>query len=284
MRWYYQSKYSLDIMCMEKLDLFHNAYLPITRFILYFGIFLCLLTLAATKVHAASLSSGIATYFSIQGGNISDGDIISFSPKGHIASKTEYDPYVIGVINLHPAVSLISSGPTKTYPVITTGNVFVRVSSVNGNIVKGDLITTSLIPGIGMKATKSGYVLGAALEGYSSKDKHAIGKIAVALDAHFSAGKGAIGSSLFDILNLSRIATYEEPTTVIRYILVAIIVIVTFAAGFFIFEKTVTKGIDAIGRNPLASHIVQLGMAVNILITLAITLGGLFIAYIVLRL
>lgn len=233
---------------------------------------------------AASLASGIATYLSIDSPRVTDATIVSFSPHGHILSNTPYDPFVIGVVNTNPPISLITKGPTTTYPVVTSGNTLVLVSSVNGNIAKGDLITTSTTPGIGMKATKAGYVLGAALESYSSKNPHATGKIAVSLDVHFAAGSGAVGSSLLDILTLSKIATYEEPTTVVKYILVAIIVLVSFGAGFYIFEKTVTKGIDAIGRNPLASHIVQLGMIINILVTLAITFGGLFIAYVVLRL
>lgn len=255
----------------------------IARFII--GIFfISHFFISVFPARAATLSSGIATYLSIQDTQVDDGSIVSFSPKGYLISKKPYDPFIFGVVALHPPVSLVTSGPEKTYPVISSGNTYVRVSSVNGNIAKGDLITTSTTPGVGVKATKSGYVVGAALESYASNNTRAVGKIAVALDVHYFTTKGSVAGSLTDIFNLSQIATYEEPATVVKYLIVALIILISFGAGFFIFEKTVTKGIDAIGRNPLASHIVQLGMAINILITIAITFGGLFIAYLVLRL
>lgn len=50
-------------------------------------------------------------------------------------------------------------------PVIVglAGRLPVKVSTKNGDIAPGDLITTSDIPGIGMKATDPGRVIGKAL-------------------------------------------------------------------------------------------------------------------------
>jgi hypothetical protein len=233
---------------------------------------------------SASVTSGIATYLSLQDNAVHDGDIVSFSPQGYLVSKKPYDPYLFGVVVQHPAVSLLTTASSHTYPVTTSGTVYVRVSTGNGTIAKGDLITSSSVPGVGMKAVKSGYVIGSALESFDAPSSQKVGTIAVALDIHYFTTNGSLGASLTDILNLSKIATYEAPSTVVRYLIAGVIVLISFGAGFFIFEKTVVKSIDAIGRNPLASHIVQLGMVVNILITLGITCGGLFIAYVVLRL
>lgn len=39
----------------------------------------------------------------------------------------------------------------------------MKVTTINGDIASGDFITTSDIPGVGMKATEPGRVIGKAL-------------------------------------------------------------------------------------------------------------------------
>jgi hypothetical protein len=52
----------------------------------------------------------------------------------------------------------------KSETFISKGLAEVLVSNINGSIKKGDPITSSSIPGIGMKATISGVIIGYALE------------------------------------------------------------------------------------------------------------------------
>jgi hypothetical protein len=47
----------------------------------------------------------------------------------------------------------------------------VKVSTKNGDIQPGDYITTSDIPGVGMKATEPGRVIGKALTGLSGTEQ-----------------------------------------------------------------------------------------------------------------
>lgn len=54
------------------------------------------------------------------------------------------------------------------------GRVPVKVSTKNGDIQPGDYITTSDIPGIGMKATDAGRVIGKALTGITGVDSGTI--------------------------------------------------------------------------------------------------------------
>ena len=53
------------------------------------------------------------------------------------------------------------------HQVYILGDGHILVNSENGNIEVGDLITTSSTIGIGMKATKSGIVIGIAQESYN---------------------------------------------------------------------------------------------------------------------
>jgi hypothetical protein len=236
-------------------------------------------------VQAASFTtSGIANYLPILDSSVRDGDIVSFSPQGYSLSHIPYDPLIVGVVTDHPAISLETNGPKKSYPVISNGQVDVLVSDANGAIKKGDAVTTSLQPGIGMKATKSGYVIGAALKDFTPSKPHQTGKIPVTLDSHYLAVKGSIDTSLFDILHLSTIATYEEPLQVFKYVIAAVVLVMSFLFGFLIFSRAVNKGIEALGRNPLAGRMIQLGIVFNTTVTIVIVGAGILIAYLVLRL
>lgn len=52
----------------------------------------------------------------------------------------------------------------KSDLIVTSGLTEVKVNNENGLIKRGDLITSSSVSGVGMKATESGMVLGVALE------------------------------------------------------------------------------------------------------------------------
>lgn len=228
-------------------------------------------------------SFGVANYLPVADNNAKDGAIISSMGGKYVLSNTEYDSHVIGVVSENAAVVFQVEGDTST-PVVSNGNAFVLVSTINGSIKKGDLITTSTTKGIGMKATKSGYVLGSALEDYTNTDTRAVKKINVALNIRYNSFKTNVSRSLSDILNLSAIATTEEPTVVFKYFLAGLILVLAFVIGFFSFGRIANTGIEALGRNPLAARMIQLGIVFNVLITIAIIASGLVMAYFVLRL
>jgi hypothetical protein len=85
----------------------------------------------------------------------------------------------LGIISTSPGVILgLSPGEeaTTTYPVALAGRVPVKVTAENGAIEAGNYITLSNNPGVAMKATEPGNVIGQALEGYSGAS---VGKIMV---------------------------------------------------------------------------------------------------------
>ncbi|MBN1823671.1 MAG: hypothetical protein JW803_05065 [Endomicrobiales bacterium] len=100
------------------------------------------------------------------------GDIVSMSEERGFnvlnveKSKVPYDPKVLGVVSTKPG-QVLGAGE-KGYPIALAGRVPVKVTAENGAIEPGDLITTSSMPGYGMKATqdKRGTVIGKALESH----------------------------------------------------------------------------------------------------------------------
>ncbi len=93
------------------------------------------------------LISYIGTY---QGGNFT-------------ISKEPYSNYLLGVYfdenkteKRDPRYFII--------PIKTKGITYVKYTNENGEIHKGDPVTSSNIPGVAMKATEPGMILGVALE------------------------------------------------------------------------------------------------------------------------
>lgn len=231
-------------------------------------------------------SLGIAMYIPIKDDKVTDGDLISFGTTGYFRTNTAYDQNVVGVVTSSPAVAITSgSDDGKTYAVVPSGNTFVHVSSLGGTIKKGDLLTSSETPGVAIKATRGGFVIGNALEDYSVADPKTVGKIAVNLNVHyFYNTKEGLQRALSDMLNLSALAMTEQPSVMFRYIAAAIVMVSSIIAAFFTFARIAKNGIEALGRNPLAGRLIQIGIIFNVIICIIIVLTGAGVAYLIIRL
>lgn len=245
---------------------------------LYLFIFLFSL---ATGVDAVSL--GFSNYLPITDRQVKNGSIIVSTSKGYSLSRKEYDPNVVGIVSQSSAIVFSGRSSANSYPVVSSGKTNVLVSTINGPIKKGDLISTSSIAGVGMKAVKSGYVLGMALHSYRAKKANKVGTIPLVLNIHYATVNVNVGNKLIDVFRLSSLATYERPLTVFKYFVATLIIFVSFFFGFFIFGRVASKGIEALGRNPLAGKMIQVGIVINVIITVAIVLSGLGLALVILR-
>jgi hypothetical protein len=246
---------------------------------------LIFLSLPLQQAAAATISSiGIANYFPISASHVEDGDIIISNGRGYYLSDGIYDPRVSGVVTTNPAIVLRSNDTKGAYPVVYTGMVNVKVSGVNGNIKRGDYITTSAVPGTGMKATKTGYVIGTADDDVRFAKPNDTQLVTVALNFHFLQLGSPVSSSLLDVFSLSRLAAYEQPLRVFQYVMASIILLASFVFGFLIFAKVVNTGVEALGRNPLAGKMIQLSILFNVILIIVIIMTGVSLAYIVVRL
>jgi hypothetical protein len=227
------------------------------------------------------VSSGIATMVDIKE-NVTQGDIISFTANGYKKSVMAYDPQVFGVITETPQVVLENSLSKNSHPVISMGKVYVKVRTTNGPIKAGDLITTSKVAGVGQKANESGYVLGTAVENYTASDPNETGTIIVILSLGFNTRATTVSSNLIQNLKLALAAPEVSPVNALRYVLAALIVLIGFIFGVGFFGRVSASGVEAIGRNPLASRLILFSMIFHLTLSLVIILVGIAIAYLIL--
>lgn len=255
------------------------------KLITYIYVLLFTLTVPVQYAAAADISSiGIANYYPISAEKVEDGDIIVSTGKGYFLSNSEYDPRVSGIVTKNPAIALRDNNTKNSHPVVNSGTVNVKVSGINGSVKQGDFITTSSIPATGMKATKTGYVIGTAQHDLVLKGSDDVQLVTVALNFHFLQLGSPVSSSLLDVFSLSRIAAYEQPLRVFQYVMASIILLASFVFGFLIFAKVVNTGVEALGRNPLAGKMIQLSILFNVVLIIVIIMTGVSLAYIVIRL
>ncbi len=111
----------------------------------------------------------LAEMYATNDDELKAGDVVALDPelKAGVKKTTRaYDPNVIGVISTDPGITIgnIDQDPTAR-PVLLAlaGRVPVKVSMENGPINPGDLLTPSSVPGVAMKSTKAGIIIGQAL-------------------------------------------------------------------------------------------------------------------------
>ena len=104
------------------------------------------------------------------------GDAVMIDPENvDFIKKADGTSPVIGIYSTNPGLRL--SKPTDTIdtgeswiPIALAGRVPVKVSTENGEIIAGDnLALSATLPGVVMKATKAGNIIGQALGRYSAE-------------------------------------------------------------------------------------------------------------------
>jgi len=108
--------------------------------------------------------------------NVEAGDVVEIGPDGRsMKSTSAYSTKVIGVISTNPAIIFPggNQGDEKKAnrePLALAGVVPVKVSTENGNIEAGDLLTSSNTPGHAMRCADTnkctGTIIGKALESF----------------------------------------------------------------------------------------------------------------------
>jgi len=131
-----------------------------------------------------------------------------------LKSTSPYQNGLIGIISTNPGITLDSSAKTDSdhpysYPLALQGRVPVNVSTSNGPIQAGDDITSSSIPGVAMKASSSGQIIGKALESYDNNNPNAVGKIMVFVNLSYQ----SFPTTLTDTGNLASSSALENIQT-----------------------------------------------------------------------
>jgi len=98
-----------------------------------------------------------------------EGTIVSMDRANRLSvasSSIPYDKNLMGVVALQSHSFGDDDAGGQSIRVGMSGRVGVNVSLVNGPIVKGDRVTSSYISGVGMRATRPGFIVGVALEDF----------------------------------------------------------------------------------------------------------------------
>lgn len=224
--------------------------------------------------------AGLATTVKILDKNVKPGSIVSTSDKGYALSSKNYDSRIYGVTTQTPGVAIENIPATGSAYVVYKGQTKVLVTTANGAIAKNDIITSSSAPGIGMKADVNGFVLGTAMEDYNGKGT---GTILVSVAPHFndSFTKG-VTRNIFEILRNARNSAALSPLEALRYLVAALVALLSFVLGFVYFGRVAQRGVEAIGRNPLAGRFIETSVIINVLLTALIIIVGLGVAYLIL--
>ncbi len=244
-----------------------------------FSLVLLMFVGALAPVLAQNISS-IAISVPIPG-DVKEGNLVCSDKNGYFLCNKEYQSSIYGVVTLNPSVS-INNAADGMYQVSTVGIVNVLVSAKNGNIAKGDLVTTSTDSGVGQKATKNGFVLGSADEDYSPANPTDTALVAVAINIHQTVDLADFRTNLLSVLQSGLTGITLSPIAILRYLAAAIMVIISFVLGFIYFGRVTKAGVEAIGRNPVARGTIQSSIVFHIILTLGIAAVGLIIAYLIL--
>jgi hypothetical protein len=117
----------------------------------------------AYKVTGADLAE---VYFA-KDGTVEEGDVVALDGSGVsqvVKTSKKYQKNALGIISTKPGLVLgEADGTGKAVIVGLSGRVPVKVTDKNGVVKAGDFLTASDIPGVAMKATGAGQVIGQAL-------------------------------------------------------------------------------------------------------------------------
>lgn len=139
---------------------------------------------------------------------LNPGDVVMADVSGaeKVIRSTSTSDVVLGIVSTRPGF-ITGANTTNTYPIALAGRVPTRVSTKNGPIVAGDQLSPSDIPGVAVKATGSGPVVGVALENYNSSNE---GRISVFVQP------GWKGGDVVAQANTPASFTYHIPTATLE--------------------------------------------------------------------
>ncbi len=235
-----------------------------------------------SSLQAQTNLTDIGISVSVNDTNVQNGDVICLDQDGYKLCKTEYDSSMYGIVNNNPIAAIEVDNTNNKQILISRGETNVRVSSVNGNIKKGDFLTSSKTPGVAELALKTGYIIGTAIEDYSASDKNAVGIIKTSLSIHPRTNVSTARQNIIEVLRSGLSGLGVDPISALRYLLASAMVLTSFAIGFIYFGRIAKSGVEAIGRNPLAGIRIQTSVIINVAILLGILATGLGVAYLIL--
>lgn len=251
-----------------------------------------------TPIHAQTTGLEATSVYDIPDTSAIEGDILVTTNKGLARASKSFDNKMFGVIQTKSIIVYRNNNIKAGKPIIRSGVATVNVTTLNGPINYGDYITSSTIQGKGQKATESGYVLGVALAAFDGKGatqqadgpngKVALGQIPVAIRVEYAElTNPRFAGELFGFVGSSFLQNINDPQkfgNVVRYIAAGLVVLLSFTFGFLTFSRSISKSVEALGRNPLAKSTIQVSMIINVGLLVLTGIIGIVAAILIIKL
>jgi hypothetical protein len=288
---------------MAIVETIHAILGVVKRYGIIVILLLCTLTLLVPHVVQAIEfpQFNIARTLPIEDPDAIDGDIVTYGLKAEslVRSAKSFDERMYGVLVDKP-VMVYRTLPSLA--VTRQGDTYVNVTTMGGSIEVGDYVTSSPIAGKGQKAEGlAGYMLGISMEAFdgngasTSADfqskQYPMGRIKVSVGIGpaspiISKAAGGLLGTLKQIATaiMFNISTSKQADRIIRYILAILLIIIIIYISYRTFGRNVTKGIEAIGRNPLAKASIQMMITLNLILLGITVIAGVALALVIITL
>lgn len=254
----------------------------------------------------ASLSAQSVSQAYTTDGNVQRGMIVMLDPKDStkvipLTNKRDNSMQGIVVAANDTSVSLGADTTKNQVYIAAAGKYNTLVSTQNGPIKKGDIISISALDGIGMKAdAEQTVILGRALSEFNGKDnsigamnlKTSAGKRGVSIGlvqvdigiSHNPLAASVTGPPVPSFLKKAGNFVAGKPVSTIRlYVSLGVLVVTMIMASSLLYGG-VRNSLISIGRNPLAKKSIIRGLIQVIVLGLMVFVLGLFAIYLLLRL
>ncbi len=256
--------------------------------------------LGAPAVQAQTVSQAYET-----DGSVQKGMIVMLDPKNSkkvlpLSNKTDNAMQGVAVASNDTIVSFAGDGTKAEVFIATNGKYDVLVSTQNGSIKAGDIISISALDGIGMKATAAeSVVLGKALSNFAGQQALgtanlktnggtqtvAIGTIQVDIGiSHNPLAISVTGPPVPAFLKKAGESISGKPVSTVRlYAALGVLFVTGFMTASLLYGG-VRSSLNSIGRNPLAKKSILRGLIQVIVLGMIVFVIGLFAIYLLLKL
>jgi hypothetical protein len=261
------------------------------------GVGCALFLMCAAKIAVAqNVTQGYQTTAALQKGMIVALDPVDATRVVPLAQGSATNMLGVVVDPGDAPVSLSNNDQATQVYVATYGQYNVLVSTQNGAIKTGDLVSISSLEGVGAKANSTDTtILGKALQSFDGKSTAVgsttlngttvqLGRIIVDISvAHNPIYQAPVAAGVPHFL--ARAAQYvtNKPVSAVRlYSSLAIFSLSTVIAASLLYSA-VRNSVRAVGRNPLAKHLIMRNLLQVVLIALIVFIIGLLAVYLLLK-
>lgn len=232
-----------------------------------------MLALAACILLPATAHAGsaIAQGFKAENSDIVSGALVSLrtDTANTVELSTEKNKgNLLGVASKQSLVEFTTGSPVQ---VVTSGITSALVSDINGQVKSGDHITASPIVGVGMKATKTSMVVGAAqgdlslasastrvIKDLNGKEKTVhIGSVSLLVTPALFEASNTDSSMVPSALQDFASGVAGHTVSPVRVLMAGLLVLLLFVVVSMLLYSSVHASIISIGRNPLSQRAVR---------------------------